>query len=101
MNRPIVVLEDALVEARYAVDSLEAARPGRGVAFTAALRTALERLQRNPEMGRSVEFADTARYWRLARFPYSIVYEFSPARLVVLAIAHERRRPGYWTDRTH
>jgi len=36
----------------------------------------------------------------LRKFPYSIVYEIIEEKIVVLAIAHGRRRPYYWRDRT-
>ena len=36
----------------------------------------------------------------LRKFPYSIVYEIVKEKIVVLAIAHGRRRPYYWRDRT-
>lgn len=32
----------------------------------------------------------------LRKFPYSIVYEIVKEKIVVLAIAHGRRRPYYW-----
>ena len=35
----------------------------------------------------------------VARFPYHVVY-LKPAReLRILAIAHDRRKPGYWKKR--
>jgi len=37
----------------------------------------------------------------LFRFPYSIVYrEKSTSVVQILAMAHGRRRPGYWRART-
>jgi plasmid stabilization system protein ParE len=36
----------------------------------------------------------------LRRFPYSIVYSWSQAEVRILAIAHQRRRPGFWRGRT-
>jgi hypothetical protein len=35
----------------------------------------------------------------VARFPYSIVYKQDPDKIVIVAIAHQRRRPGYWQRR--
>lgn len=32
-------------------------------------------------------------------FPYDIVYRVTTADLEVLAVAHHRRRPGYWRRR--
>jgi plasmid stabilization system protein ParE len=33
------------------------------------------------------------------RFPYSIAFIELPAAIRVLAVAHEKRRPGYWVGR--
>lgn len=32
-------------------------------------------------------------------YPYRIVYTINADVTVILAYAHERRRPGYWLDR--
>lgn len=39
------------------------------------------------------------RRFVLHRFPYVIVYLVDPGEIVVLAVAHTRRRPGYWRRR--
>ncbi len=35
----------------------------------------------------------------LERFPYSLIYGQVPYTIYVLAVAHARRRPGYWQPR--
>ncbi|MFB3820344.1 MAG: type II toxin-antitoxin system RelE/ParE family toxin, partial [Candidatus Methylomirabilales bacterium] len=35
----------------------------------------------------------------VARFPYSIVYREDAESIVIVAVAHQRRRPGYWRGR--
>ncbi len=40
-----------------------------------------------------------SRKFVLRRFPFAIVYREKQAAIQVLAIAHGRRRPGYWKDR--
>ena len=35
----------------------------------------------------------------LKRFPYTVFYEVSEQTVTVLAVAHQRRRPGYWQAR--
>jgi len=43
--------------------------------------------------------ANTRRYvFRL--YPYSLVYRSYPDVVRVLAVAHDRRREGYWVSRT-
>lgn len=35
----------------------------------------------------------------MTRFPYLIIYAVLPKELLVLAVGHQHRRPGYWRDR--
>ena len=35
----------------------------------------------------------------LTRFPYTVYYDVVGNTATVLAIAHQRRKPGYWRDR--
>ncbi len=36
----------------------------------------------------------------LNKFPYSIVYRIAGGVIHVLAVMHNRRKPGYWIERT-
>ena len=36
---------------------------------------------------------------RLRRFPYSVVYTLDAESILVLAVAHQHRKPGYWRNR--
>ncbi|WP_459554917.1 type II toxin-antitoxin system RelE/ParE family toxin [Lacunimicrobium album] len=43
---------------------------------------------------------ENCRWLKLDGFPYLIIYEILDAQsLLVLAVAHERRTPGYWRTR--
>jgi toxin ParE1/3/4 len=42
---------------------------------------------------------DGVHYYVLRRFPYTVYYQFDAATVTVLAVAHQRRRPGYWGER--
>jgi hypothetical protein len=33
------------------------------------------------------------------RFPYLVPYREEPSRIFVVAVAHAKRRPGYWKKR--
>ena len=33
------------------------------------------------------------------RFPYSVIYRHTAAELTIYAVAHHKRKPGYWKDR--
>ena len=39
------------------------------------------------------------RKLRVNRFPYNLVYRILSDEVLVLAIAHHRRRPSYWQYR--
>lgn len=54
-------------------------------------------LIRHPRFG--TPKAGKARFLPLQDFPYSLVYTIRLNELVVIALAHHSRRPGYWKDR--
>lgn len=39
------------------------------------------------------------RRYNLRHFPYKVCYEVQGTTVTVLAVAHHRRRPGYWQSR--
>ena len=75
------------------------ARKGAGLAarFIAALDEAVARIGANPAAW--PPDAHSTRACRLRKFPYRLVYVEEPARALVVAVAHNRRRPGYWRRR--
>jgi plasmid stabilization system protein ParE len=36
----------------------------------------------------------------ISRFPYSLFYRVDPEEVIVLAVAHQHRRPAYWFRRS-
>lgn len=69
-----------------------------GLAFIAEFERALNFLTHNPELG--AIWRGTARRFPLRRFPYNLVYQIKPEELRIIALAHQRRRPGYWKNRS-
>jgi hypothetical protein len=68
--------------------------------FVAAGNRAVHRIDATPLIG-SV-FHGRFRWVRTHRFPYLLYYEvISPNLARVYAVAHKRRRPGYWLRRVH
>ncbi|MBL8391295.1 MAG: type II toxin-antitoxin system RelE/ParE family toxin [Candidatus Accumulibacter sp.] len=68
-----------------------------GLAFVAEFERTASVVFANPLLG--AVFRGTRRRYPLRRFPYSIIYQVTTAELRVLAVAHQRRRPGYWAHR--
>lgn len=71
--------------------------PMSAVRFEAEITRSVEKIRQAPE--RWTRHFDEYRRFLLHQFPFAIVYESSPHRIFILAIAHTHRRPGYWKDR--
>lgn len=67
-----------------------------GLAFVSEFERTANFILANPSIG-AVFRGDRQRYI-FRRFPYSIIYHVTPDELRILAVAHHRRRPGYWTQ---
>jgi len=95
--KPIELAPAALAEAEQAA-AWYAERDQRvGALFAEELDAALQRILDAPS--RWPSYLHGTRRARLARFPYHVVYRDEPTRLLVIAIAHARRLPGYWSKR--
>jgi len=84
-------------ELEEAADFYDLESPGLGLKFGEAVEAALEALLEFPE-SRPVLLGKT-RKLVLARYPYSILYRLDGDHIVVSAVAHQSRRPGYLRDR--
>lgn len=94
-----VVLQSlAKAELRKARLWHEQRQAGLGQELFDEVLVALERIERDNLVGLAYE-STRYRFYCLHRFPYVIYYECLPDRVRVVAIAHSRRRPGYWMRR--
>lgn len=66
--------------------------------FDAELRRAFMLVRHAPH--RAAPFLHGTRRAMLARFPFFVIFRDLPDRIEVLAVAHARRRPGYWASRS-
>jgi toxin ParE1/3/4 len=73
--------------------------PLAAVAFANEIETALSRIAESPQRYPLAEH-ETREFVMPWRFPYTIVYRVVHDLIVVVAIAHQSREPGYWRDRT-
>jgi toxin ParE1/3/4 len=69
-----------------------------GHAFIAEFERALALLCEYPRL--AAVWTVNRRRFPLRRFPYSIIYYIRGEELRVVALAHHRRRPGYWIGRS-
>lgn len=68
-----------------------------GLAFIAEFEHSIDLLSKSPELG--LVWRGSARRLSMRRFPYNVIYRLAGGAIQVLAIAHQRRRPGYWKRR--
>jgi len=70
---------------------------GLGDAFLDEVNRFVSLLVENPRMGRRVRI--DRRSVILRRFPYRLVYTLDDIGIRIIAVAHQRQRPGYWGER--
>ncbi|MEW6219610.1 MAG: type II toxin-antitoxin system RelE/ParE family toxin [Thermodesulfobacteriota bacterium] len=69
-----------------------------GLAFLEEVEKSTRRILENPMAYQCV--GSEVRQAPVVRFPYSILYVIEPAEHIrVIAVAHQKRRPGYWRKR--
>ncbi len=94
MKRVLVVGPIAEREIEATARWYEAREPGLGAGFIVELLRALDDIEEQPEA--FPVLAGAYRRKLLDRFPYAVIYKVAPRRVYVRAVAHGRRRPGYW-----
>ncbi len=75
---------------------------GVGGRFADAVRGAIDAACESPESWAKWPAWDrepTVRSKGVEMFPYRVVYFARGAVIVIVAVAHSKRRPGYWKDR--
>jgi plasmid stabilization system protein ParE len=90
----VQLLPAAEAEVAAAFDWYVRRSPLAAAAFKAEIIGAIDRLERNAEVWAAD--GDGLRRCMLRRFPYTVHYELVDTLVTVLAVAHQRRRPGYW-----
>ena len=71
--------------------------PGLSRPFLKEVAHAVSLIEEFP--GASPMISDTDRACRVRRFPFRLVYFVDDGAIVVLAVAHFKRRLHYWRDR--
>jgi toxin ParE1/3/4 len=88
---------EARREFNDAIDYYERESPGLGLIFTNEVDSGFARIREYPDAAPLVP--KRARRLVLAKFPFSLIYETRADCLMILAVAHHRKRPYYWRVR--
>jgi plasmid stabilization system protein ParE len=92
--------DEADEEYRLAGQWYEGRREGLGLEFFDSVDATIDRVLELPRSGSPVPRlpADMpVRRMPVKRFTYHVVYLETKTHVRILAIAHDRRKPGYWT----
>jgi len=66
-------------------------------AFLYEIEHGVKRIREAP--ARWPRFGGHARRYLLPSFPFSLIYRIERSDVLIVAVAHHRRRPGYWAGR--
>lgn len=66
-------------------------------AFEVAVDEALSKIASGPH--RFARYDERHRCFPLRRFPYALIYRSDGDQVIVVGVAHGKRRPGYWKKR--
>jgi plasmid stabilization system protein ParE len=85
--------EELIESAQY----LNKATPGQGDRFLDEFFKVLKRIGEYPESG--FRISGRVRGAKVSVFRYNVIYRPEQSRIYIIAVAHQRRKPGYWRGR--
>lgn len=88
---------EASQDFREAIGWYRSRSPVVAVEFRATVSDVIRQIVRTPR--RWPKYLHGTRRLVLRRFPFSIIYLDDPDVLSIVAVAHSKRKPGYWKTR--
>ena len=82
------------VELRAAAAYYESRVAGLGEELIAELERLRSLIGKYPALGRRYDTVHRRVFLR--RFPFALIYRVGASQVTIVAIAHTKRRPGYW-----
>ncbi len=95
----VLFTEIARQELEDAVRFYELEFTGLGTKFKDEVKKAVQRIVSYPEAW-SIERGEIRRCL-LHKFPYKLIYSVETDHILIIAVAHQHRKPDYWIDREH
>lgn len=102
MSLPLRLLELAKQEAHSAARWYERRQTGLGRKFLQAIHATLLAIEQRPTFYPHLETVPDdvpIRRAIIKKFSHLVIFEVRPDEILVLAVAHTRRRPNYWMRR--
>ncbi len=95
--KPVVFLPEAEQEMLEATRYYESQASGLGIDYLSEVERAVVAISESPMTWPILEGVLRRRLVR--RFPFGILYRIESEEIVIVAVAHLSRRPGYWKGR--
>ena len=90
-------LPPAEAELLEGISYYSAIRPELGSRFEQAIAEAVRSAVAHPERG--APRSKSTRRWLVKNFPFGIIYRASESEVLIVAVAHQRKKPEYWAGR--
>lgn len=90
----LLLAEEEMIEtAKY----YEGEAQGLGVDFLDDIQRTIDRILNNPKIGQAID--NKLRRSLCSCFPFSLIYAIESDGILIVAVAHQRRKPLYWKER--
>lgn len=97
MANPIEYLSGARLDFDESFDWYGQRSIGAAIGFAAAVDEAIDKIFSDPD--RFPTTVAGCRYCSLHSYPFRIIFRTEASRIVIVAVAHAKRRPSYWRGR--
>lgn len=97
MKKPLRFHDEALAELAAQAVYYESKSKGLGDEFVNEVEAATKIAGEFPEMGSPFKYSTRRVFPK--KFPFSVVYRIRSEEIIILAVAPDARRPGYWRNR--
>jgi mRNA-degrading endonuclease RelE of RelBE toxin-antitoxin system len=92
----ILISEFAQKELNDGIFYYELQLQGLGLQFKSEVRESINRIKKTPNVWPQEK--GEVRKYLLHKFPYKILYSVQEQNIIILAIGHQHRKPGYWIE---
>lgn len=95
--KPVIFLPEAEEEMQEAASYYQSQADGLGNDYLSEVERAVHAIATSPDSWPILEHNLRRRLVR--RFPFCVLYKVDPEAIVIIAVAHLRKKPGYWRKR--
>jgi plasmid stabilization system protein ParE len=96
-SKAIRIRSEAELEIEEAFDRYQRENAHIAGRFLTEIRLSLKKIRKNPRL--YPPYTRNTRRRVLGSFPYSVIFQEKQDVILIVAVAHAKRREGYWAER--